>query len=106
MPWTVAFHEAAVAELEALPDELQARLNRISDLITENGLERLPPKLMRHIDGKLWEFRLKGRDAIARAFYVTRTGQRVVIVHVMVKKTQKSPSRTIKLALRRAEEIE
>ena len=106
MPWTVAFHEAAVAEFEALPDDLQAKLNRVRDLIIEHGLERLPPKLLKHIDGKLWEFRLTGRDAIARAFYVTRTGQRIVVVHVFVKKTQKTPPRTVKLAQQRAEEVE
>lgn len=106
MPWTVAFHEAAVAEFKALPDDLQARLSRIRDVITQHGLDKLPPKLLKHIDGKLWEFRLKGRDAIARAFYVTRTGQRIVIVHVFVKKTQKTPNRTIKLAWQRAEEVE
>jgi phage-related protein len=36
---------------------------------------------------------LRGRDGNARALYVTLTGQRVVVVRVFVKKTQKTPRR-------------
>ena len=49
---------------------------------------------------------MKGRDGISRALYVARSGHRVVVVRVFVKKTQKTPRREIALALRRAEEIE
>ena len=49
--------------------------------------------------------RLKGASGIARALYVTRRPQRVVVVRVFVKKTQKTPRREIDIALRRAEEI-
>ncbi len=49
--------------------------------------------------------RLQGRDGIARALYVTVIGQRVVVVRVFVKKTQKTPRREIELALERAKEI-
>ncbi len=37
--------------------------------------------------------------------YVTATGQRVVVVHVFRKKTQKTPRREIETALRRAKEV-
>jgi len=47
----------------------------------------------------------KGKDGIARALYVTASGQRVVILRVFTKKTQKMPQREIKLALKRAEEV-
>lgn len=53
----------------------------------------------------LWEMRMKGRDGIARAAYVTASGKRVVIGHVFVKKTQKTPRREIETALRRAKEV-
>ena len=49
---------------------------------------------------------MKGRDNIARAFYVTATQKRVVVVHSFVKKTQKTPRREIEKALRRAQEVE
>ncbi|UJB73472.1 type II toxin-antitoxin system RelE/ParE family toxin (plasmid) [Acaryochloris sp. 'Moss Beach'] len=49
---------------------------------------------------------MKGRDGISRALYVTAKPQRVVIVRVFIKKTQKTPRKEIKLALKRAREIE
>ena len=42
---------------------------------------------------------------VSRALYVTAVGQRVVVVRVFLKKTQKTPHREIELALKRAEEI-
>jgi phage-related protein len=49
--------------------------------------------------------RMKGKDGISRAIYVTARGRRVVVVRVFVKKTQKTPRREIDLALERAKEV-
>jgi phage-related protein len=49
--------------------------------------------------------RLKGRDGLSRALYVTASGKRVVVLRAFVKKTQKTPQAEIDLALRRAKEI-
>jgi phage-related protein len=49
--------------------------------------------------------RMKGRDGIARAAYVTVVERRVVVVRVFPKRTQKTPRREIELALRRAKEV-
>ena len=46
---------------------------------------------MKHLEGKLWELRLTGRDGIARAVYVTAIGRRVIVVRASVKKTQRTP---------------
>ena len=105
MSWTISFHEAAQAEAEAQPQDIRARLERLMLLIVEHGPSKLPPKAVKHIRGDLWELRLKGKDGIARAFYVTRTGQRLVILRLFTKKTQKTPPREIKLALQRAEDV-
>ena len=106
MTWTVDFLNAAVrAELEAQPEDIQARFLRIVDLIEGHGLERVREPYVKHLRGPLWEMRLKGRDGIARAVYVTATGRRVVVVRVFGKKTEKTPKREIELALRRAKEV-
>ena len=60
---------------------------------------------VKHLEGKVWEIRMTGKDGIARALYVTATGRRVVVVHVFLEKTQKTPRREIDIALRRAEEV-
>ena len=105
MPWVIEFLEAARAEVLDLPLDMQARLERLTTLVAAHGLQQLPPKAVKHIGDDLWELRIKGRDGIARAFYVTRRGQRLVIVRVFVKKTQKTPPREIKLAQERAKEV-
>jgi phage-related protein len=69
------------------------------------GLERVRGPYVDHLEGPLWEMRLKGKDGIARAIYVAAHGKRVVVVRVFVKKTQKTPRREIKLALKRAKEV-
>jgi phage-related protein len=105
MPWTVELTETAAEEYAALQAGHRAHFQRIAELIREHGLERIHFPLVRHIEGPIWEIRLKGRSGIARALYVTRIGQRVVVVRIFVKKTEKTPQREIKLALKRAEEI-
>jgi phage-related protein len=105
MSWVITFHESAETEFLAQPADVQARLERVRLLIESFGLERLPAKYASHISGSLWEFRLKGKDGIARALYVTRSGRRIIIVRVFTKKTQKTPRREIDMALARAKEV-
>ena len=104
--WIVETLNATVtAELKALPDDMQAKLKMISDLIKSNGLQRVGMPYVRHLQSDLWEMRLKGKDGIARAIYVIAKPKRVVVVRAFVKKTQKTPHKEIKLALQRAKEI-
>ena len=106
MNWTFEFaSDVAIAEAAALPSELRAKLNRFAKLIVAHGLGAMREPFAKHLEGKLWELRLKGRTGIARSLYVTVTGQRVVVVRTYVKKTQKTPRREIDLALARAKEI-
>jgi phage-related protein len=93
------------SDLAALPADMRAKFSRISDLIESTGLDRVGFPNVRHLQGRLWEIRLRGRDGIARAIYVAAAGQPVVVVRVFVKKTEKTPARELKLALKRAEEV-
>ena len=61
---------------------------------------------VKHLEGKLWEMRMKGKDGIARSIYVAATGQRVVILHSFMKKTQKTPQSALETARTRAKEVE
>lgn len=104
--WIVETLNAAVdAELEALPADMRARFVRIAELIARLGLEKVGKPHVDHIEGPLWEIRMKGADGIARALYVTAKGKRVVVVRVFVKKTQRTPRHEIELALKRAKEV-
>jgi phage-related protein len=106
-PWIVeTLNNAVDAELEALPADMRARFVRIADLIATLGLEKVGKPHVDHIEGPLWEIRMKGADGIARALYVTAKGKRVVVVRVFVKKTQRTPRQEIELALKRAKEVQ
>jgi phage-related protein len=106
MMWVVETLNATVdAEIKAIPADMRTQLTRISAMIEEFGLDRMREPHVKHLQDGIWEMRLRGRDGISRALYVTATGRRVVIVRVFVKKTQKTPGREIALALSRAKEI-
>jgi phage-related protein len=106
MTWRVEFlDDEVMATLSAFPQDIRGRFERIVMMIESHGLERMREPYVKHLEGPVWEMRMKGRDGIARAAYVTATGRRVVVVHVFSKKTQKTPRREIETALRRAKEV-
>ena len=106
MPWTVETLNAIVdQEIAVLPADMRARLVQLTELIEQLGLQALPRDTVKHLEGRLWELRLTGRDGISRAIYVTAAVRRVVIVRVFVKKTQKTPRRELELARQRATEV-
>ena len=106
MGWRVEFLDDDVkAALLAMPDDIVSRFARIMEMIESHGLEKMREPYVKHLQGPVWEMRMKGKDGIARAAYVTATGRRVVVVHVFPKKTQKTPRREIETALRRAKEV-
>lgn len=105
--WTVQIlNEVVGTELDSQPADIRARFVRIVELIQAHGLDRVREPYVRHLDGKLWEMRMKGKDGIARAVYVTASGRRVVVVRVFTKTTEKTPRSEIELARRRAKDVE
>ena len=106
MNWKVSYLDTVVElEIAELPNDIRAKLLRIADMIEQLGLAGMREPYVKHLQGKLWEMRMIGRDGIARAIYVTASGQRVVIVRAFRKKTQKTPRSEIELALKRAEQV-
>jgi len=104
--WSFVYVNAeAKAELDMLPPEVRASFERIVELVRAFGLERVHEPYIKHIEGRIWEMRLRGRDGITRALYVTASERRVVILRVFTKKTRRTPRREIELARRRAEEV-
>ena len=104
--WTVeTLNEAVADELRALPRDMQSRFDYIAGLIRSGGIASVGMPHVRHLEGPLWEMRLRGRDRIARAIYVTVQHRRVVVVRVFAKTTQRTPRREIELALQRAQEL-
>jgi hypothetical protein len=62
--WSVETLNAVVdSEIEALPKDLRARLVRVTKLIEAVGFEGLPHDTVKHLEGKLWEIRVKASRA-------------------------------------------
>ena len=105
MGWTVETVSAADSKILALPAKLRARLVRLPEAVENVGLEALRQPHVRHLDGKLWELRVKAEEGIARGIYVTATGQRIVVLHVFVKKSRKTPRRALATARERMKQV-
>ena len=104
--WTVeTLNDTVADELRALPRDMKLRFDHITEFIRSEGFANIGMPHVRHVEGPLWEMRLRGQDGIARAIYVTVRERRVVVVRVFIKKTEGTPRREIRLALQRAREI-
>ncbi|MDO8370186.1 MAG: type II toxin-antitoxin system RelE/ParE family toxin [Candidatus Nitrotoga sp.] len=78
---------------------------RIVELLIEHGPNlRLPHS--RAFGGGLFELRPRGKSAIGRAFYCFLVGQRVVILHAFIKKSQETSAQETKFARKRMKEIQ
>ena len=105
MPYALEFYNARVqAELAAWPAGLEARFVSMAKRMIEHGPNLGMPHT-RSMGGGLFEVRAKAAEGIGRAFYCTLVGQRIVVVHSFVKKTDKTPPKELKIARDRMKEI-
>jgi len=105
MDWTVETVSGADAELAALPVALRARMIRLLEMVQNVGLEALRAPHVRHVEGKLWELRVRAEGGIARGIYVTAAGRRVVLLHVFAKKSRRTPRQALATARQRMRQV-
>jgi phage-related protein len=53
---------------------------------------------------KFWEIRASGQDGSARGIYIYASGKKIIVLHVFIKKTQKTPPAALEMATRRAKQ--
>jgi phage-related protein len=103
--WTIDYYSEDVRlEIEALPAGIRASYARLTELLMEFGLELHMPHSRAMGEG-VFELRPRGREGIARVYYCTKIGRRIVILHSFVKKTDKTPRRELDLARARKKEV-
>lgn len=102
--WTVKAHPLAEIELEALPADLRAHFLHIAELLETFGPQKVGMPHIRHLEGKLWEMRMHGKDGIARAVYAAIQGRTLLVLHAFTKKTQATPRAAIATARKRLEQ--
>lgn len=105
MPYAVEYFNQRVSdEVESWPVGILADYALLVELLIEFGPDlRMPHSRM--MGGGLLELRPRGREAIGRALYCFAVGQKVVVLHAFVKKTQATPQRDLNIARRRMKEV-
>ena len=105
MSWTIEyFSEAVRLEINALPFGIRASYVRLTELLEEFGLNLRMPHSRAMGEG-LFELRPKGREGIARVFYCTQVGKRIIVLHSFIKKTGETPKRELEIARKRLREV-
>jgi phage-related protein len=97
------YSEEVEEQILALPDTLAARYVVLTRRMAAIGANLGPPHTESFGKG-LFELRLKGAEGIARVFFCTLIGRRIMMLHSLVKKTQKTPLRKIEIARKRMKE--
>jgi len=86
--------------LDRLPTGDRARIDHTIGLLQDFGLQLGLP-YVKHLEGKLWELRIQAGRKAYRVIYLAFTGQRFILLHAFLKKTQKTPRKEIAIAQRR-----
>ena len=103
--WTVEYYSVKVQQaILSLPPTVLARYLQYVVTMLEEGANLGMPHTRAMGDG-LFELRVKGKEGIARVFYCTQVGRRIIVLHSFVKKTQKTPIKELEIARKRMTEI-
>lgn len=97
------------APVEKYIDEIgnkEERAELLSALkgIQEHGTDAIGVEF-RHIEGKLWELKIRTHGNQHRIFYVVIKGNEMFLLHAYLKKTSKAPVREIETAKERMKQL-
>jgi phage-related protein len=98
------FHARVKKDIESWPDGILANYARLVELLMEFGPNLRMPHSRTLGDG-LFELRPRGREGIGRALYCYVDGQRIVVLHAFIKKTQETPEKELRCARQRLKEV-
>ena len=105
MTWTVTFYNQRLeSEILAFSAGFLARFLRYAERMEAFGLDLGMPHT-RAMGGGLFELRIKAAEGIARVFYCTVVDNRIVFLHLFVKKTEKTPAKELDIARQRMKEV-
>jgi len=103
--YTISYYSDDVQEqIIELPDTLAARYVVLTRRMIALGPNLGEPHTKAFGDG-LFELRLKGAEGIARVFFCTLVGKRIVMLHSFIKKSDRTPLREREVAETRMKEI-
>lgn len=86
--------------LDILKPQLQAKFIRVFNNIAEYGLQSVIPHLRKLSGTPFWEVRILGQDN-ARVIYVVPAKSKILLLHGLIKKKQKTPLKELEIANQR-----
>jgi len=105
MNYEIQFFTASVqALIEKWPSGIYASFIRIAEQMVVSGPNLGMPYTKAMGEG-LFEIRARGPEGIGRVFYCCLKGRRVVVLHGLIKKTQATPIKDLRLAKQRMKEV-
>jgi phage-related protein len=104
MDWKIVYYDDDLQQtILDLPPGLQARYIHLTERIVVFGPDLGMPHT-RALGEGLAELRIKAKEGIGRVFFCTLSGRRVMMLHVLVKKSAKTPPKDLKIARERMKE--
>lgn len=107
MKWTVDYYRTERGDkpvktfIDSLPEKMRAKNMREISLLEEFGTN-MPAPYVKQLRGKdndgLWELRVKLSSDITRIFYFYPEGNRILLLHGFLKKTESTPPAELKTA--------
>jgi phage-related protein len=106
MAYSIEYYNRRVRdEIEDWPVGILADYARLIERLLEFGPSiRMPHS--RSMGRGLFELRPRGPEGVGRALYCYLNGQRVIILHGFVKKSERTPASDLEIARRRMEEVD
>ena len=105
MDYTISYYSDDLqTQITELPDTLAARYVVLTRRMIALGPNLGEPHTKAFGDG-LFELRLRGAEGIARVFFCSLVGKRIVMLHSFIKKSDRTPRRERELAENRMKEI-
>ncbi|MBF7955741.1 type II toxin-antitoxin system RelE/ParE family toxin [Rahnella victoriana] len=102
--YDVTILPAAKKALLKLPMTLYAAVVDALEELEVCGADLKEP-LVRYVGNGLREIRVTSLDGLGRAFYFFMKGRRIYVVHILHKKTDKTPPQDLDLAVKRMKTI-
>ena len=90
--------------LDSCQPSVRAKILRQLKYVEEFGLNQAILNLKKITNTPLWELRILGKDNV-RVVCVSQPGKVVRVLHIFVKKKQKTPAKELNIALTRYKEV-
>jgi phage-related protein len=102
MRWEILYYNKKLEEdILSLPKTLVAKYFHYTEIMERLGADLGMPHT-KLLGNGLLELRLKGKEGIARVFYMTQVGKKIMMLHCVIKKT---PLQALKVARNRLKEV-